>query len=136
MTDRRSFLKSLAAAPLALRGEERPMRALTHGPEFHWFGYYDKLEFDPTSRYVLGMEVGFQNRTPQPDEQIRVGIIDLENGDRWRDLGATSAWSWQQGCMLQWLLGSHTEVIYNDRQGDQFVSHILDVKSGHKRTLP
>lgn len=34
-----------------------PIRALTKGPKFHWFGYYDKLEFDPTSRYVLGMEV-------------------------------------------------------------------------------
>ena len=33
------------------------MRALTRGPKYHWFGYYDKLQFDPTGRYVLGMEV-------------------------------------------------------------------------------
>jgi hypothetical protein len=37
--------------------------------------------------------------------------------------------------MLQWLPGSESEVIWNDRQGDQFVSHVLDVKSGRRRTL-
>jgi hypothetical protein len=113
-----------------------PIRALTQGPKFHWFGYYDKLEFDPTSRYVLGMEVAFQHRTPEPQDRIRLGMIDLESGDRWQDLGSSCAWSWQQGCMLQWLPGSRTEVIYNDREGDRFVSHILDVKSGKQRSLP
>ena len=84
------------------------------------------MEFDPTSRYVLGMEVEFQHRTPQPDDRVRLGMIDLESRDKWTDLGSTCAWSWQQGCMLQWLPGSRTEVIYNDRQGDHFVSHILE----------
>jgi len=112
------------------------MRALTRGPNFHWFGYYDKLEFDPTSRYVLGMEVQFQHRTPEPEDRVRLGMIDLQNGDKWTNLGSSCAWSWQQGCMLQWLPGSRTEVIYNDRQGDHFVSHILDVQSGRQRSLP
>lgn len=118
------------------QGKLPAARPITHGPKFHWFGYYDKLQFDPTSRYVLAMEVGFEGRSPEPDDQIRLGVIDLENGDKWQDLGTTFAWNWQQGCMLQWLPGSATEVIYNDRQGDQFVSHILDVKSGRRRTLP
>jgi hypothetical protein len=121
-----------------LFGEEKlpPVRALTHGPKFHWFGYYDKLEFDPGSRYVLGMEVGFQHRTPAPDDEVRLGMIDLESHDKWTDLGSSRAWSWQQGCMLQWLPGSKTEVIYNDRDQDRFVSYILDVKSGRRRALP
>lgn len=38
--------------------------------------------------------------------------------------------------MLQWLPGSKTEVIWNDRQDEMFVSHILDVFTGDKRTLP
>ena len=45
-----------------------PVRVITRGPKFHWFGYYDKLEFDPTNRYVLGMEVDFEHRTPQPTD--------------------------------------------------------------------
>ena len=40
------------------------MRAITKGPGFHWFGYYDKLQFDPTGRFVLGMEVDFEHRRP------------------------------------------------------------------------
>jgi hypothetical protein len=38
--------------------------------------------------------------------------------------------------MLQWLPGSRSEVIWNDRQGDRFVSHVLDVKTRKRRTLP
>jgi hypothetical protein len=123
---------------MALMAEEKfpPIRPLTKGPNYHWFGYYDKLEFDPSSRYVLGMEVGFQGRTPSPDDRIRLGMIDLESGDKWKELGTSVAWCWQQGCMLQWLPGSRTEVIYNDRQDDRFVAHILDVRSGKSKTLP
>ncbi len=113
-----------------------PIRQITHGPKFHWFGYYDKLEFDPTCRYVLAMEVDFQHRSPKPDDTIRVGMVDLQGADRWIELGASRAWCWQQGCMLQWLPRSQTEVLWNDRQDDRFVCHLLDVFSGKRRTLP
>jgi hypothetical protein len=113
-----------------------PIRQITRGPKYHWFGYYDKLEFDPTGRYVLGMEVDFQGRAPRPDDVIRVGMVDLERGDRWIELGASRAWCWQQGCMLQWRPGSKSEAIWNDREGDRFVCHILDVFSGKRRTIP
>ncbi|MEJ7618950.1 MAG: hypothetical protein WKF30_18690, partial [Pyrinomonadaceae bacterium] len=96
------------------------------------FGYYDKLQFDPTNRYVLGMQVDFEHRSPRPDDVIKLGMIDLQDGDRWIELGESRAWSWQQGCMLQWLPRSSTEVIWNDRAGDRFVSHVLDVNTRKK----
>lgn len=135
---RRSLLKTLAAVPALLRGQEKlpPVRAITKAPGYHWFGYYDKLQFDPGSRYVLGNQVTFEGRTPEPGDEIRLGMIDLQDHDRWTELASTRAWSWQQGCMLQWLPGSKNEVIYNDRQGDRFVSRILDVKSRKTRMLP
>ena len=113
-----------------------PIRAITRSPKFHWFAYYDKLQFDPTCRYVLGMEVDFQHRSPKPDNVIKVGMVDLEDNDCWIELGETRSWCWQQGCMLQWLPKSKSEVIWNDRQGDSFICHILDVDTGRKRTLP
>ncbi|MCP5109925.1 MAG: hypothetical protein GY953_03725, partial [bacterium] len=112
------------------------MRTITAGPKFHWFGYYDKLQFDPSGRYVLGMEGDFEHRSPTADDVIRVGVVDTEDGDSWRELGVSRAWNWQQGCMLQWLPGSASEVIWNDRVEDRFVSHILDIESGERRTLP
>ena len=79
-----------------------PVRTLTRGPHYHWFGYYDKREFDPTDRFVLSNEVDFEHRTPRDDDTIRVGMVDTENGDEWIELGTSHAWGWQQGCMLQW----------------------------------
>ncbi len=72
-THSRGLLQSLAF-PLA--GDTLPpVRAITRGPKFHWFAYYDKLQFDPTGRYVLGMEVDFQHRSPRPDDVIRMGMV-------------------------------------------------------------
>ncbi|MAE63768.1 MAG: hypothetical protein CMJ18_05805 [Phycisphaeraceae bacterium] len=116
--------------------ESAPVRAITRGPKYHWFGYYDKLEFDPTSRYVLAMEVDFEHRSPTPDDVIRIGMVDLQEDDRWIGLGESRAWCWQQGCMLQWRPGTKTQVIWNDREKDRFVCRILDVKTRRTRTLP
>ena len=107
-----------------------PVRAITRGPGHHWFGYYDKLQFDPTNRFVLGMKVDFEHRSPTADDVIQVGMVDLEEKDKWIPLGESRAWNWQQGCMLQWLPGSQSKVIWNDREKGRFVSHILDVKTG------
>lgn len=111
------------------------LRPITSGPKHHWFGYYDKLQFDPSSRYALAMEVDFEHRSPNAEDVIGIGMIDLADGDRWIELGTTSAWCWQQGCMLQWVPGSESEIIWNDREGDHFVCHILDVHTGNKRTI-
>lgn len=133
MMKRRELLGLLAA--LSLKGEKVPIRRITSGPKFHWFGYYDKLQFDPAGRYVLGQQVDFEHRSPKAEDVIRVGIIDTAKGDTWKELGTTRAWNWQQGCMLQWLPGSDREVMWNDREGDQFVCRVCDVKTGKIRTL-
>jgi len=111
-------------------------RAITREPGYHWFGYYDKLQFDPTSRYVLGMEVRFQHRSPTAQDEIRVGMVDLADGDRWIDLGRSRAWCWQQGCMLQWVPGTAGTVIWNDRDGDRYVARLLDISTGKQWTIP
>ncbi len=113
-----------------------PTRQITHGPLNHWFGYYDKLEFDPTNRFVLSGQVAFEHRTPRADDTIRVGMVDTSDGDQWIRLGKSSAWGWQQGCMLQWRPQSESEVVWNDRQGDQYVCRVMNVKTKELRTLP
>ena len=113
-----------------------PVQAITKGPKYHWFGYYDKLETDPSERYVLGMEVAFEGRSPKANDVIKIGMVDLEDNDRWNELGESRAWCWQQGCMLQWLPGSNSKILWNDRQGNEFVCHIYDITSRKKRTLP
>lgn len=143
---RRNLLRTAVASAVGLiagrhgmtyeKSEYPPTRVITRGPRHHWFGYYDKLQFDPTSRYVLGMQVPFEHRSPAADDVISIGMVDLDDNDRWIDLGQTKAWNWQQGCMLQWLPGSKSKVIWNDRADDRFVSRILDVHSGEGHTIP
>lgn len=115
---------------------EIPIRALTAGPKFHWFGYYDKFQFDPTDRYVLGMEVDFEGRMPKVGDEIAIGIIDIEDGDRWTSIGSTTAWCWQQGCMLQWIPQSANEVIWNERGDGGYVSRIYNTETKQSRCLP
>ncbi len=113
-----------------------PARVITSGPKHHWFGYYDKLQFDPTNRFVLCMEVDFEGRSPEPDDQIKIGMVDLKNNDKWIDLGTSNAWSWQQGCMLQFVPGSDSMVIWNDRIDGKFVSHLLNIYTKKENILP
>jgi hypothetical protein len=110
--------------------------AVTRGPRFHFFGYYDKTPWDVSGRYLLALEAGFMDRRPGPDDVATVGMVDLAEGNRFVPLGETRAWNWQQGCMLQWLPGSPDEIIYNDRDSDRFVARIVNVQTGARRTLP
>lgn len=112
------------------------IRALTRGPAFHWFGYYDKHAFDPTGQYVLAHQTEFENRSPGADDVFRVGMIDTHDGDRWIELGQTRALNWQQGAMLQWVPGTASTVMWNDLEDGRFVCRLLDVKSWQARTLP
>ena len=123
---RRGLLAALSVS--SLRPQSIPVRAITKGPGFHWFGYYDKLQFDPTSRFALGCRGTFQHRLPTAADTLEVGIVDTAKQDQWSSLGTTHAWSWHQTCMLQWQPDSKTEVNWNDRVDDRLVSHITDVK--------
>ena len=113
-----------------------PMRRITSGPKRHWFGYYDKLQFDPSGRRALGMAVDFEHRSPAAGDTIELGLIDLADGDRWTEVGTTRAWCWQQGCMLQWRPGSSSEILWNDREDGRFVCRVHNLESGKTRSLP
>jgi hypothetical protein len=123
------------AAAGAGRSATISVRAITRGPSYHWFGYYDKLQFDPESRYALGIANRFQHRLPTADDTIDIGMVDTRDGDKWIALGSSRSWSWHQGPMLQWLPGSRDEVIWNDRDGDRFIARIVNVRTKRERRV-
>ncbi|MDF1858631.1 MAG: hypothetical protein P1U87_00375 [Verrucomicrobiales bacterium] len=133
-----TVLPSALADPDILKFSEyfAPTRAITKGPLFHWFGYYDKFQFDPSNRFVLSNQVSFEGRTPTASDRIQVGMVDLESEDEWIELGKSDAWGWQQGCMLQWLPGSKNQVVWNDREKDRFVCRIKNIDTGETKTIP
>ena len=143
--NRRQFLQYAGAGtavitlPSALgvaRRYDVPVRAITKGPKYHWFGYYDKLQFNPGNTMVLGLEIDFEMRSPTQEDVIKIGVIDLQNNDSWTEIGESRTWGWQQGCMLQWVPGSDSKVIWNDRRGNDFVSILKDLKTGEELIIP
>ena len=148
LTTRRDFLKIASTAALGtslgascVHGDAPrtmpPVRQITRGPKFHWFGYYDKLQFDPTSRYVLGMEVDFEHRSPaaRRRDQGRHGRSGRRRPlDRARPTTRPGAGSRAACCSGG--PASASEILWNDREGDHYVCHILDVKTRATRTVP
>jgi hypothetical protein len=138
---RRRFLQTaggLLAVP-ALRTAEPafpPARAVTKGPKHHFFGYYDKTPWDKSGRYLLAMEIDFNDRQPVAGEALTLGMVDLKDNNRYLPFDKTLAWSWQQGTMLQWLGSApDREVIYNSVADGKYVATVRDVHSGKTRTL-
>lgn len=113
-----------------------PTKKITSTPGYHWFAYYDKIECDPTNRYVLSMKTSFEHRSPKPSDVIEIGMVDLQDNCKWIHLGESRAWGWQQGCQLQFIPGSKNEVVWNDKQGDRFVCHIMNIETRTERIIP
>lgn len=132
----REASQSVGGDSLVVETPNLPILRLTSGEKQHWFGYYDKFQIDPSGRFALAMEVDTFQRSPTAADTVKIGLIDLEQANRWTQIGTTTAWGWQQGCMLQWIPGSEEEVIWNDREGDHFISRIYNTKTGETRTLP
>jgi hypothetical protein len=79
-----------------------PLVPVTRGPKHHFFGYYDKSPWNASERLMLAHEADFNDRPPREDDAVTIGLVKLEDGNRYERLATTRAWNWQQGAMLQW----------------------------------
>ena len=110
-------------------------RAVTHGPLYHWFGYYDMPCWDGSGRYLLSLGVPFEDRPPTADDVATIGMTDLLT-DEYIRLAETRAFNWQQGAMMHWLPSDPgRKIIFNDRAEDRFVSVVMDVFRGERYIL-
>jgi hypothetical protein len=111
--------------------------------QHHFFGYYNKSNWDPSGRYLLAHEVPWRDRLLTPDLVAKVGYCDMESSADFRAVGETRSWNWQMGSQLQWLGGSGgRKIIYNVRTDDAttrypyFGAEIRDIETGESRVLP
>lgn len=148
--DRRTFISNSALAALLALGKtssaqtsqkqapgvECKVRALTGGPKHHFFGYYGICPWNESGRELVCLESSFQDRMPSAGEAAGIGLVDAQTG-QFRQVAETRAWNLQQGAMLHWNpLNPESQIIYNDQQGKDIASVVLDVASGQKRLLP
>ena len=127
------------AQPKADEPLQLPARAVTKPGDkklHHFFGYYDKSPWDKSGRYILANEIAFADRQPEAKDALTVGMVDLKDNDNYIPLGTTTAWSWQQGTMLQWVGAADREVVFNSITDNEPSATVLDVHSAKSRTLP
>ena len=120
-----------------------PIRRVGIGEDHHFFGYYNKNVWDGSGRYFLANRVPMMTGDLTGKETAIVGYFDLQDNDKYYEIGRTTTWNWQMGCQLQWLDGKkNRQIIYNDRSNGKgeiypdFISKIYDVDTGETRILP
>lgn len=120
-----------------------PCRRVGDGSGHHFFGYYNKSNWDRSNRLLAAQQVPWMDVYLTPDAKATVGYFDTHDGDRFHAVGETGAWNWQMGSQLQWLDGAPgRQLIHNDRTGDAnarypgFGAVIVDIDTLERRVLP
>lgn len=84
---------------------------------------------------LLAHQVEFNNRPPQENDSVEIGIVKTEENNHFEVLGRSFAWNWQQGSMLQWHPANPEQVfLYNDRRNGTFVSVVCSIEEGELHT--
>lgn len=112
-------------------------RRLTPDKEHWFFGYYDIPAFDAASARHLCLHVPFMDRLPVKDDVASLHVIDVATGAATR-FAETTAWNFQQACMLQWHPTLADTVLYNVRTegvGCGYGAVVHDLSTGVKKAL-
>jgi len=111
-------------------GEARDrLRAVTSGPNHHFFGYYDKCPWNLSGTLMLSHEATFNDRPPGADDRVSVGVVHVGDRQGFEPLAVSLAWNWQQGSMLQWHPADPERwLLYNDRREGRFVAVACDTQ--------
>jgi hypothetical protein len=112
-----------------------PVAPVTFGPRHHFFGYYDKSPWNASGGLLLAHEAAFNDRPPSAADRVAVGVVHLQDGNRFEPLAETRAWNWQQGSMLQWHPADpETLLVHNDRREGRFVAVVRDATGREQGT--
>jgi len=102
-----------------------------------FFGYFDKSPISANGTRLLACRSNFIDRPVKNGDTIDIGYFNWKRSNKFEKITSSSAWNWQQGCMLQWLgTQCSDKIIYNDVNKEKFVSVIFDIKTNKKRILP
>lgn len=116
-----ALLIVLAGAP-ARPGAQPSVKVtqITHGPLHHYFGYIGQsrtVPWNASGRYLLALQVGFQDRLPGADDPADICVIDTHDNYAIRVVDRTRGWNPQQGTMFYWNPEHpETQFFFNDRE--------------------
>ena len=97
--------------------------------------FFDTSPFSPSGRYIAVLQMPFENRLPNPGEEARIYIIDLQSGTE-RLVAVTRGWEPQLGANINWGTDD-TQLYYNDVDTATWQPFCVKLNpfSGEKRNL-
>ena len=124
---------SAALAPFPEWGEPQ---AVTRGPHEHFLASYFAIDsWSPNKRYMLVLETDVNGRLPEPNERCTLGVVDLEDGNRFIPVTTTACWNFQEAAMAFWM--DDDTILFNDVRDGKFKTVIMDWRTGKDiRVLP
>ncbi len=99
-----------------------------------FFGYHDKTPFSVDNSKVLVNVVEGTGNEPASDKILmKTGYFSLGNDgipdQNFIEIGETTTWNWQQGCMLQWdPQAPNSRVFFNRKVNGEFGSVLYDIE--------
>ena len=143
--DPRGALAAYAKAVLgadAARAEPAPFpawsepRAVTSGPHEHFLASYFAIDsWSPDKRYMLVLETDLNGRLPAANERCTLGVVDLEDGNRFIPVTTTACWNFQEAAMAFWM--DNDTILFNDVRDGKFKTVIMNWRTGRDvRVLP
>ena len=130
------------AACLANGGEFRTFptwsepRAVTQGPHEHFLASYFAIDsWSPNKRYMLVLETDVNGRLPEANERCTLGVVDLEDGNRFIPVATIACWNFQEAAMAFWM--DDETILFNDVRDGKFKTVIMNWRTGKDvRILP
>jgi len=103
----------------------------------YFFGYYGKSPWSKDEKNILGTKVPFLDRHPSIKDKAEIIIKNIQTG-KIKKIAESGSWSWQQGCMLQWIGPDfNSKIIFNDFdiKNKKFISRIININTKKERKI-
>ena len=111
-------------------------RAITQGPKDHFFAsYYAINSWSPDNRYALVLETDIKEGLPD-GRPCTIGVVDMEDGNRFIPFSTTRTWNFQEAAMAFWLPGEKDTVVFNDMRDGKFCAVVMNWKTKQERVYP
>ena len=111
-------------------------RAVTSGPREHFLANYFGINaWSPDNRYLLALETDLKDELPD-GRPCTVGLVDLEDANRFIHVTETRTWNFQEATMAHWLPNEKDVFLVNDLRGGKFVAVVKNWRTGEERVVP
>jgi len=107
-------------------------RAITCGPHDHLLASYFAIDsWSPNKRYMLVLETDVNGRLPEAGERCTIGVVDMEDGNRFIPVTTTACWNFQEAAMAFWM--DDDTILFNDLRDGKFMSGETYYNAYHER---